>query len=154
MKVATTMFLRVFGFRSVLIYNAVLSSAAIIGFGLFQANTSRLLIFTMLLIAGCFHSLQFTALNAIAYADIADHEVSPATSLFSTIQQLSLGMGVTVGAFALQSANFLQRHKAIVTEDFKPAFLVVGLIAMASAYSALSLSSNAGADLAGRDVQE
>jgi MFS family permease len=154
MKVATTMLLRILGFRTVLIYNAVLSAAAIIGFGLFKATTPHLLIFAFLLIGGCFHSLQFTALNAIAYADIADHEVSQATSLFSTIQQLSLGIGITLGAFVLQAASLLQRHNAIITADFKPAFLVVGLIAMSSAYSALGLSSNAGADLTGRDVQE
>ncbi len=154
MKATTKRLLQLFGFRSVLTFNAIFSSAAIVGFGLFKQTTPHFLIFTFLFIAGCFHSLQFTALNAITYADIADHDVSPATSLYTTIQQLSLGTGVTFGAFALQAASFVQRHNVIVTGDFWPAFLVVGLIAVTSAYSSASLSPNAGADLAGREIQE
>lgn len=154
MKATTTMLLRAFGFRAVLLFNGILSSAAIIACGLFRATTAHLLIFVVLFIAGCFQSLQFTALNAIAYADIASPDISPATSLFATIQQLSFGVGITLGAFALQTASFLQRHKAVVAEDFWPAFLVVGLVAMFSAYSAVGLPSSAGADLAGRDANE
>ena len=153
MKATTTRLLRILGFRAVLLFNAIFSSAAIISYGLFKATTPHLLIVTILFIAGCFHCLQFTALNAIAYADIADHDVSPATSLFTTIQQLSLGLGITCGAFALQAANSLQGHSQIVVGIW-PAFLVVGLIAMTSAYSARGLSLNAGADLAGRNIEE
>jgi hypothetical protein len=66
------------------------------------------------------------------------------------VQQLSLGVGVTTGAFALQASNFLQGHQKIVAGDFWPAFVALGLIAMTSAYSISKLSSNAGADMAGR----
>jgi EmrB/QacA subfamily drug resistance transporter len=154
MKATTRMLLRRFGFRPVLIYNAIFSSVAVISYGFFKATTPHPLILIILFIAGCFYCLQFTALNAITYADIADKDVSPATSLYTTIQQLSLGMGITFGAFALQASSYFQRHQAIVAGDFWPAFLVVGLIAMTSAYSAIGLSRNAGADLAGRDVQK
>jgi EmrB/QacA subfamily drug resistance transporter len=152
MKATIKMVLRVFGFRAVLIYNAIFSSAAIMAYGLFKATTSHLLILTILFIAGCFQSLQFTALNAIPYADIADQDVSPATSLFTTIQQLSLGIGITIGAFALQATSSLRHHQAILADDFGPAFFLLGLIAMTSAYSAVGLPPHAGADLAGRDA--
>jgi hypothetical protein len=150
MKSAIKLFLRLFGFRRVLVVNAVFASATVAGIGLFSANTAHWLIFSVLLLGGCVRTLQFTALNAITYAEIPDHRVSAATSLFATVQQLSLGVGVTVGAFALQASNFLQGHPKIVAGDFWPAFLVLGLVAASSAYSASTLSPNAGAEMAGR----
>jgi hypothetical protein len=55
-----------------------------------------------------------------------------------------------MGAFALQASNHLQGHPKIVAGDFWPAFLVLGFIAMMSAYSVSKLSPDAGADMAGR----
>ncbi len=152
MKSVVKLVLRLFGFRTVLIANALLASATIAGFGLFTAYTPHFLVFVILLIGGCFRSLQFTAINAIAYADIPDDMVSRATSLFATIQQLALGVGVTAGAFALQTSSFLQGHKEIVAADFWPAFIALGLIAMSSAWSAVGMAKNAGARMAGREV--
>ena len=150
MKSVVKMVLRMFGFRTVLISNAILASGTIAAFGLFTAQTPRLLVFVILLIGGCFRSLQFTAINSIAFADIADDAVSKATSLFATIQQLSIGVGVTVGAFALQTSSFLQRHNTIVAADFWPAFLALGLLAASSAWSAVGMPKTAGATMAGR----
>jgi hypothetical protein len=104
----------------------------------------------VLLIGGGFRALQFTALNAITYAEVPDQAVSPATSLFATVQQLSLGIGVTLGAFCLQLSNLVQGHTRIVAADFWPAFLAMGLFSAASAYSAFRLSPDAGDEMAGR----
>jgi len=145
--------LRLYGFRKVLMVNGVFASATIACIGLFTARTPHWVIFTVLIITGCFRSLQFTGLNAITYAEIPDHRVSAATSMFATVQQLSLGVGVTMGAFALQASNYLQGHAKIVAADFWPAFLALGLFAMSSAYSASALSPSAGAEMAGRQAK-
>jgi hypothetical protein len=121
--------------------------------GLFTASTPHWLVFSVLLVGGCIRTLQFTGLNAIAYADIPDQDVSKATSVFATVQQLSLGMGVTVGAFAVQASSFLQGHKVVVAEDFWPAFLVLGIIVASSVYSIRTLAPEAGADMAGREAK-
>jgi EmrB/QacA subfamily drug resistance transporter len=152
MKTAIKIVLRAFGFRPVLLVNAFFASATIAAFGLFTAQTAHTVIFVVLLIGGCFRSLQFTTLNALAYADIPDHEVSQATSLWAMVQQLSLGMGITTGAFCLQAANFLHGHAQIVAGDFGPTFLALGVIATTSAYSAYTLAPGAGAELAGRQA--
>jgi MFS family permease len=149
MKSILKIFLRRYGFRSVLISNVFLASATVACMGLFTAKTPHWLIYLVLLIGGCFRALQFTSLNAITYADISEHDVSQATSVFATVQQLSLGLGVTVGAFAVQASSFLQGHRTIVAGDFWPAFLVLGIIAASSAYCMFSLSPDAGADMAG-----
>jgi EmrB/QacA subfamily drug resistance transporter len=142
--------LRRFGFRRVLTSNALLSAASVACLALFTARTHHWVIFLVLGVGGCFRALQFTSLNAITYAEIPDHMVSKATSMYATVQQLSLGMGVTAGAFALQASSFLQGHKTIVASDFWPAFLCMGLFVAFSARSAFGLPSDAGAEMAGR----
>jgi len=94
--------------------------------------------------------MQFTMLNSIAYAEVEPQGVSQATSLFSTMQQLSIGMGVTLGAFALEGSNWVQGHRTIVAADFWPACIAVAIFALISAYSAFTLPADAGADMAGR----
>ena len=139
-----------FGFRQMLSWNAVISGLWIVCFGLFRQTTHHSVIFAVLLIAGCFQSLQFTALNAIPYAELPDSEVSQATSLYAMVQQLSLGSGVALGALALQVSSYLHGHRMIVTADFPPAFLLLGAIAISSAVSGARLPDDAGALLAGR----
>jgi EmrB/QacA subfamily drug resistance transporter len=151
-RTITKWLLRQFGFRNMLGYNALLSAATIAGLGLITARTPHWLIFLVLLVGGGFRIMQFTALNTIAYAEVPASDVSQATSLFATMQQLSIGIGVTLGAFCLEGSNWIQGHRHIVAADFWPAFLVVALFSVVSAHSAFSLSPDAGADMAGRTV--
>ena len=52
----------------------------------------------LLLIGGFFRSLQFTSVNALAFADVPHEKMSRATTLTSVAQQLSLSIGISVGA--------------------------------------------------------
>jgi predicted MFS family arabinose efflux permease len=150
MKSAIRMLLRMYGFRRVLVVNALFASATVAGIGLFTERTAHWLVFFVLLLGGCARTLQFTGLATITYDKIPDHRVSAAASMYATVQQLSLGMGVTIGAFVLQASSYLQGHKQIVARDFWPAFIILGLIAASSAYSISKLSPDAGAEMAGR----
>ena len=51
--------------------------------------------------------MQFTAVGTLAFADIGKPDMSTATSFFSMITQMSMGMGVAVGAIALRIAGFM-----------------------------------------------
>ena len=64
-------------------------------------------LYAVLISAGFLRSLQFTAYNTIAYADIPRARMSAATSLYSTIQQLSLTFGISLGAASLMLAGML-----------------------------------------------
>lgn len=152
MKTLTTRILKRLGFRTVLIFNAGFGSLSVAAFGLFTPATPHALLMAVVLIGGCLRSLQFTSLNAIAYADIDKRDLSQATSISSVAQQLAIGMGVTVGGLALQMSNTAQGHAQIVASDFWPAFLAIGMISALSIPFAMRLSKNAGAELAGRPV--
>src|SRR5690606_33885460 len=101
MKVLATPILRRFGFRRILVLNAVISSLFIAAPAAFAVDTPAALIIAVMLVGGFFRSLQVTAINAIAYADVETAQMSRATSFTSVVQQLSLSLGVSVGALTL-----------------------------------------------------
>ncbi|AZG75398.1 DHA2 family efflux MFS transporter permease subunit [Methylocystis rosea] len=150
MKTTAQPILRIFGFRRVLIVNALISAGFLAFNASFSAATPHLVIMGVLLVGGFFRSLEFTALNAIAYADVDQDAMSRATSFASVAQQLSLSTGVAIGAAALEATRALRGGGALQAADFTPAFIVVALISTLSVMSFLPLARNAGDDLTGR----
>ncbi|HEY5793599.1 MAG TPA: hypothetical protein VIU82_01185, partial [Bosea sp. (in: a-proteobacteria)] len=110
------------------------------------------LMLCVLLIGGCFRSLQFTGINALSYADVSNKEMSSATSLSSVAQQLSLSLGVTIGAFALETAHAFHGGAALGAGDFWPAFMLVGLISASSVFMMAQLAPDAGAEVSGHNL--
>ncbi len=149
MKPATQAALRWFGFRATLMWNGVLSAILLGACAAFSPAWPLLAIYAVLLIGGFLRSLQFTAYNTIAYADIDRVRMSAATSLYATIQQVSLTLGITIGAAALEASTLLSHHTAPAIADFAVAFLVVSGIALMGAPLSLVLSRDAGAELSG-----
>jgi MFS family permease len=151
MKTFAARIIRRFGFRRVLIYNALLSAAFTGACALFKPSTPIIVMVTILLIGGFFRSLQFTATNTIAYADIEARRMSRATSLVSVAQQLSIAAGVAIGALAVEVMVQLKAEPVIAAGDFYPAFLLIGAMAATSSLMFLSLPADAGAALANRE---
>jgi EmrB/QacA subfamily drug resistance transporter len=150
MKTAAGWILKRFGFRATLAANAVLCAFTLMAPAFFSQATPILLMSLILFVGGFFRSLQFTCINAITYAEVEQPEMSQATSLSSVAQQLSLSLGITVGAAALQLTLNARGAQQLTIPDFWPAFIVVGLIAGSSLFSFLRLSSDAGEEVAGR----
>ncbi len=150
MKVTAAPILRRFGFRRVLVVNSLISAAFIAANALFTPLTPHLAIIGILLVGGFFRSLEFTALNAIAYADVSQHDMSRATSFASVAQQVSLSMGVAIAGIILETMRDLRGSNELVLTDFQPAFITVALIAALSIFSFLRLPRDAGAELSGR----
>ncbi|WP_322050381.1 MFS transporter [Paraburkholderia bannensis] len=148
MKAIVSRVLGRFGFRRTLVVNAAVAGAAIAIYGAFSPGTPVWLIWFIVLAGGIFPSLQFTGLNSLAYADIPSKDIGRATSVASVIQQVSLGLGVTIAGIVLQVSHRIQGHSTIVWSDFWPAFLVVGLFSVASIPVTLRLPANAGDEIA------
>ncbi|MEW6684389.1 MAG: MFS transporter [Nitrospirota bacterium] len=149
MKTLTTAILGRWGFRTVMTVNAIAASVMLAACGLFTIATPHAVILTVLLVGGCLRSLQFTSLNAISFADVSPRDMSQATSLMSVGQQLSMSLGVMVGAYALQGAQTLRAGPVLLVQDFRLAFFVVGVVSITSVIYFLRLSPTAGAELAG-----
>ena len=97
-----------------------------------------------------FRSLEFTSINTIAYADIPARLMSRATSLTAAAQQLSLSVGVALGALAVELVVRVKQTPTIGAADFPPAFLLVAAISALSAPIFWKLPPEAGAELADR----
>jgi EmrB/QacA subfamily drug resistance transporter len=141
--------LRRFGFRAVLSLNAAISTAIVALTAAFRPDWPIVLIYLVLLVGGVFRSLQFTAYNTIAYADIPPPRMSQATSLYSTLQQLSLTMGVTLGAAALAVLGAIAGKPHPRLQDFSAAFLIVAAVMLPAAWLALRLPRSAGEEMSG-----
>ncbi|RQH09050.1 MFS transporter [Paraburkholderia dinghuensis] len=148
MKTIISRVLGRFGFRRTLIVNAAFAGASIAVYGLFFPGMPHWLIWLIVLVGGVFPSLQFGSLNSLAYADIPIRDIGRATSVASVIQQVSLGLGVTIAGIVLQISHKVQGHPSIVWSDFWPAFLVVGLFSIASIPVTMRLPANAGEEIA------
>jgi MFS family permease len=149
MKPMTAPIFRRFGFRSVLLVNALLSGAILISYGFFKPETAHWFIMATLLVGGLFRSLQFSGLNTLAYAEISQAETSRANTLSSVMQQLSLSAGVAVGAMVLHLTQLFASKGALTAGDFLPAFLTVGLLSCVSALFFLRLPRDAGDEISG-----
>ena len=102
MKFTASTLLRWFGFRRTLIVNGLISGAFLAACALFTPTTPHWVLLVTLLAGGFFRSLEFTALNAISYADIDPPRMSRATSFASVSQQMSGAIGVAVAAICVQ----------------------------------------------------
>ena len=150
MKTAAGWILRKFGFRVTLTVNAFICALTLLAPAFFSQATPILLMSCILFVGGFFRSLQFTCINALTFAEVEQPEMSQATSLSSVAQQLSLSLGITVGAAALQLTLNAHGQQQLTIPDFWPAFVAVSLIAGISLFSFLKLSSDAGEEVAGR----
>ena len=147
MKVAAQPILRWLGFRRVLVGNALISAVLLATCALFTPTTPHLLILAALLVGGFLRSLQFTALNAIVFADVDPAEMSAATVLSTVAQQLSLSFGVAVAAWVLELAEAARGTSVLAVEDYALAFIVISAIAATSAIVHARLPNGAGAAL-------
>jgi hypothetical protein len=154
MKTTAGPILRRFGFRRVLLFNALLSGAILASYGLFRPDTPGWIMLALLLVGGYFRSLQFTGLNALGYADIDRAHMSQATSIASMGQQLALSVGVGTGALLLHLTVAARGGGPIVAGDFAPAFYSVGILSALSCLFQLTLAPDAGAEVSGQRRQE
>jgi EmrB/QacA subfamily drug resistance transporter len=153
MKFTAQPILRRFGFRTVLTFNALIGAGFLLAMATFTAATPAWLIVAVLLVGGFFRSLQFTALNTVAYADIAHPSMSQATSLAGVAQQVWAALGITFAALAVELSRALRGDSALEAADFTVGFIAVGLLGMASALSHARLAPDAGSEISGRPAE-
>jgi hypothetical protein len=101
------------------------------------AATPLALILLVSLALGLFNSLQFSSMNSMAYADIAEPDAGMASTIASTLQQMSQSFGLACGS--LVTAAFLdglpQTDAGAVTGALHHAFLALAALTALSSLS-------------------
>jgi EmrB/QacA subfamily drug resistance transporter len=154
MKAAVASVLGRLGYRTVLLYNALISSAFLAACATFVHGMPYFVMVAILLSGGFFRSLQFTSINTIAYAEIEPAKMSRATTMVAVAQQLALSTGVAVGALVVETMLQLKDTTTITVADFPPAFLVVAALSASAALIFYRLAPDAGSELSGRRAVE
>jgi EmrB/QacA subfamily drug resistance transporter len=143
--------LRRWGFRSSMTALGVLSACSYAVCGLFRPGWPVAAIFAVLVTSGFLMSFQFTAYNTIAYADINPRMMSAATSFYATFQQLTLSLGICIGAIALHTSMAIGGRETPVFADFSAAFWVVTGISLCSIFANARFDRTAGQEMSGAD---
>jgi EmrB/QacA subfamily drug resistance transporter len=154
MKAAVASVLARFGYRNVLLYNAIISSGFLFACATFVPGMPFWAMILILLSGGFFRSLQFTSINTIAYAEIEPAKMSRATAMVAAAQQLSLSTGVAVGALVVETTLWLKGKTVMTAADFPVAFIVVGLLSVSAIFVFMRLAPDAGSELSGRKAAE
>jgi EmrB/QacA subfamily drug resistance transporter len=154
MKTLAARIIRTFGFRNIMVINAIVSSVFLAASALFTVSTPLLLIMIILVVGGFFRSLQFTAINTVAYAEVEPAQMSRATTLVSVNQQLAISAGVAVGAFCVETTMMVRHVSELTAAEFPPAFMVVAIISAVSAYFFWQMPDDAGHEISGRKAVE
>ncbi|MEM5386179.1 MFS transporter [Paraburkholderia phymatum] len=151
MKLVTTPVMRRFGFRSVLLVNGALAALSIAAMSLLTASTPLALTSIVLFASGLSRSLQFTAVNTLSFADVPKPQMNGASTLSSTLTQMTMGMGVALGAIAMRLAAWLHGHDArsVTAADFSVAFLLVAVVGLFAILDVFGLERDAGAHVSG-----
>jgi MFS family permease len=154
MKTVTSPVLRRYGFRSVLIANGILTAVGILACSALAPQTPRILTIALLFANGLFRSMQFTSLSTLAFADVPKSQLGSATSFFSMVMQMTMGMGVALGAIALRLAALLDGHLGATpgATEFRIAFAMVSVLAFLAVIDCFSLAPDAGAAVTGHRV--
>jgi hypothetical protein len=86
------------GYRGVLISNTPVIGLLIFVFSTIGRNTPIWLIVAEVFCYGFFMSLQYTSINTLVFADVTDEAASSASSIASTVQQLSITFGIATAS--------------------------------------------------------
>jgi EmrB/QacA subfamily drug resistance transporter len=120
--------LSMIGYRMVLISNTVMLGLLLMSFATIGPGTPVWLIVTLAACFGVFQSLQLTSMNTLVYQDVPQSMTSNASSIASTVQQLSISFGVA--AAGLTTAFFVPASVRSNPMEFMnglhEAFLVLG----------------------------
>ncbi|WP_353150275.1 DHA2 family efflux MFS transporter permease subunit [Pollutimonas bauzanensis] len=144
MKFVASPIIQRFGFKRVLVVNALLTAVFIALCGLFRADTPIWIMAAILVIGGFFRSLQFTAVNTLTYADLGSKDMSRASSFAAMAQQLGISLGVACAAVTLNLSMSLRGGSELALVDIIWGFVAIGLITAASAISFSRLPVDAG----------
>ena len=152
MKLIATRVLAVFGYRRVLMANTLMIGVTMALFSRVGPATPLALIVALGLCMGFFNSLQFTSMNSMAYADIEPADSSMASTIASSMQQLSMSFGLASGS--LVAAWYLgavpQTDRAAVVSALHHAFLALAALTALSALAFRGLKPGDGDQVAGR----
>ena len=146
LKLTMPRILRRFGYRAVLVSNTLILGLLILLFATIGVGTPVWIIVAQSFSFGFFTSLQYTSMNTLVYADVTEEQTSSASTIASTMQQMSMSFGVASASLA--TAFFIpDRFRSSAPEmihGIHQAFFVLGALTILSTIVFRELKSGDG----------
>src|SRR5262249_45348026 len=113
MKTVIPVILRKWGFRRVLVANALISAVLVAACATFQPGVPFPWLVGVLPAGGFSRPLESPTPTPTAYAGVDPRRMSRATSLVAVAQQVSISVGVAIGALAVDLTLLARGHDTI-----------------------------------------
>lgn len=147
--------LRFVGYKRLLTSNTLFVGLCLIAFTTVDTHTSLYTLALLTFIFGLLISMQYSGMNSLAYADLPSDELSSATSLVSTMQQLSQSFGVAASALLLRFYSSYGTNGILLTPTiFQHTFFTLGIMTIFSMVIFLQLKPGDGHQMLKEPAQD
>lgn len=147
-KSVSLQLLRLVGYKRLLILNTFTAGLSIWIFSLVTINTPIYVVGFLTFLYGFMLSVQYTSMNSLGYAEISAENLSAATSIMSTLQQLAQSFGVAISALFIRLFSLISSTNLVLTPTiFHHTFLAIGIITMISSLIFMRLNVNDGQEM-------
>jgi EmrB/QacA subfamily drug resistance transporter len=122
------------GYRGVLVSNTIFIGLLLLAFATVGLHTPVWMICLQAFFYGAFTSLQYSSMNTLVYADTTETQTSNASSIASTMQQMSISFGVATAGLA--TAFFVPpsayADHLVMIHGIHKALIALGILTIAS----------------------
>ncbi|MFM0502203.1 DHA2 family efflux MFS transporter permease subunit [Paraburkholderia caffeinilytica] len=122
---------RRYGYDTFLLVNTVIVGSAIVAFALITRSTPLIVGIVILAVFGAANSMQFAAMNSVTLKGLSHEDAGSGNSLFSMVQMLAIGLGVSIGGGLV---NLFSAQWGSAALGFRLSFVCVGVITLVSAW--------------------
>lgn len=142
-----------YGYGTFLLINTVIVGVSIVAFAAISRSTPLAIDIAILAAFGASNSMQFAAMNSVTLKGLSHEDAGSGNSLFSMVQMLAIGLGVSIGGGLV---NVFADQLGSAATGFRLSFVCVGVITLASAliFRRLDPATTRPAEVAARGVAQ
>ncbi|MCY1215743.1 putative multidrug resistance protein MdtD [compost metagenome] len=118
-----------FGYDMFLLVNTWVVGVSIASFAAMSPGWPMALSILQLAVFGCANSMQFAAMNSVTLKGLSREDAGSGNSLFSMVQMLAIGLGVTIGGGLV---SLFSVKLGMAAPAYRLAFLSMGLVTVLS----------------------
>lgn len=118
-----------FGYAAFLVVNTGIVGGAIAGFALVSARPAPALEIALLVVFGAANSMQFAAMNSVTLKGLSHADAASGNSLFTMMQMLAMGLGVSIGGGLI---NLFAALCGSTASGFMLSFVCMGAVTLLS----------------------
>ncbi|MGO4761671.1 multidrug transporter subunit MdtD [Cupriavidus sp. 2KB_3] len=120
-----------YGYDNFLLVNTLIVGASIASFAAMSPGWPLAVSILQLATFGASNSMQFAAMNSVTLKGLSREDAGSGNSLFSMVQMLAIGLGVTIGGGLV---SLFSNELGVAAPAYRLAFLAVGIITLLSAF--------------------